>query len=98
MDLNNAIELKRKLEALCEDRGFLFLNTQMQEQVDDLQQSILFSPCNSLDSAIAHEYKKGQLEGRLAWKNLLDGLLTNLTIEIDNLRSDDEDDTRDIIP
>jgi hypothetical protein len=57
----------RLLEKLAEDPAYLYLNSLMQEQADQLQ-SDCFTPCPTLDSTLLLEYKKGQLEGRTAWE------------------------------
>lgn len=74
----------RKLDKLLDDPGFLLLNDLVQAQVDDLQKQILFSRCTSFDSALEQEYKKGQLEGRLAWEATLQAYRSSLQIDLDN--------------
>ena len=69
-ELASMLERKRDLEQLLDSRGWKNLVLLGQAQVDQLQREILFTPCASLDSAITHEYKKGQLEGRLAMSEL----------------------------
>ena len=91
-DLSAAIETKRLLTDLGENRGFLLLSSLVQEQVDSKQQEILFTPCTSVDSALAQEYKKGSLEGRLAWEEVRRGYIESLDISINHLRSKIDDD------
>lgn len=69
--LENQLEKQRALTQLLENRGWLTLQKILQQQVDALQNEILFTPCSNLDSTIAQEYKKGQLEGRLALAELV---------------------------
>lgn len=69
--LENQLEKKRALTQLLENRGWVTLQQIVQQQVDVLQNDILFTPCANLDSAIAQEYKKGQLEGRLSLAHLV---------------------------
>lgn len=64
MDRAEKIRLLEKLE---EDPAYLYLNSLMQEQADQLQTDC-FTPCPTLDSTLLMEYKKGQLEGRTAWE------------------------------
>lgn len=78
---------------LAENKGFLLLHALMQEQVDQMQNEILYTPCTSVDSALAQEYKKGQLEGRLSWEGVRIGYIESLSITINHLRSQLDDDT-----
>lgn len=71
MTLENQLEKRRALTQLLENRGWIALQGILQEQVDNLQNEILFTPCLNLDSTIAQEYKKGQLEGRLSLAQLV---------------------------
>ena len=91
-DLSAALESKRLLTDLGENRGFLLLSSLVQEQVDQTQQEILFTPCTSVDSALGQEYKKGGLEGRLAWEAVRKGYIASLEISIQHLRSKIDDD------
>lgn len=95
-ELSVAMEQRRLLEDLATNQGFLLLSSLMQQQADALQQEILFTPCAGLDSAIAAEYKKGELAGRLAWEHLRKTYISSLEITINHLRSkiDDEPDDR----
>lgn len=96
-------ELKSQLERLKEDRAFLLLNAVVQEQVDALQNEILYTPCGSLDAAMKQEYAKGKLEGRLAWVALLETTIENCKIDIERLKEtedgnrNDSSDTGDLI-
>lgn len=97
-ELSLALEQQRLLVALAEDKGFLALSSLVQEQADNLQQDILFTPCTGVDSAMAQEYKKGSLEGRLAWENVRTAMISSLEININRLRSlvnDNPDGTPD---
>lgn len=96
MTLENQLEKKRALTQLLENRGWIALQGIIQEQVDSLQNEILFTPCLNLDSTLAQEYKKGQLEGRLALAQLV---MTELDVcesqirhlkEIENANSNDD--------
>lgn len=89
---SKAVEARRLLEDLRTDPGYLALNKVVQEVVDNLQHEILFSPCSSIDSAMAQEYKKGQLEGRLSWGKALDTAIENLDFDINNLKGKIEDE------
>jgi|SRR5687768_31575 len=90
LESHSLIEQKKALEELAENRAFLHLNSLVQGQVDTLQQEILFSPCSNVDSLVAQEYKKGQLEGRLSWAKLLETAIQNLTFDIQNKQEDEE--------
>lgn len=92
-DLNSEIERRNLLQALNTDKGFLLLNSIVQEQVDELQRSILFDPCEGVDSAWLQEYKKGQLVGKLSWAQALDAAIESLNIRIDHLKEQVTDDT-----
>lgn len=94
--LTKVIETKRALEELATDKGWLLLGELVQEQADQLQQEVLFTPCTGIDSALGQEYKKGMLEGRLSWENLRQTAIENCNIDIDHLRS--EEDERDSEP
>lgn len=84
-----AIEQKRLLERLAEDPGYLLLQSILQTQVDKLQNEILFTICSSLDMAITAEYKKGQLEGRLALEQLRLSAIDNLKLDIERIQKDE---------
>jgi hypothetical protein len=92
-----AIEQKRLLEKLAEDPGYLALQSILQQQVDQLQNEILFTVCSSLDMAITAEYKKGQLEGRLAVEQLRITAIDNLKLDIERIQKDEHrnDDSSD---
>lgn len=70
-ELEKELEKKRALEQLLENRGWAAAVAVVQEQADELQREILFTPCTGLDSAMSQEYKKGQLEGRLCLSSLI---------------------------
>lgn len=96
--LTKEVEKRRLLEDLAENKGYLLLGAYVQEQVDALQQEILFTPCTSVDSAIAQEYNKGKLEGRLAAEALRLSMIESLSINIENLRRYEEDEHDDGSP
>lgn len=86
---------KRALEKLEEDPGYLILQNILQEQVDALQQEILFTICSSLDMSIKAEYKKGQLEGRLSVEMLRKTAIDNFKLDIERIKENERtsDDT-----
>lgn len=88
-------EKLRLLEELKTHRGFLYLNELVQQQVDALQQSILFTRCTSVDSALGQEYSKGSVEGRLAWAALLEAEITNLEIDLKRQQVKEDDRTNE---
>lgn len=95
-ELSKMIEERRLLESLKENRGYLILTAVIQDQVDQLQRSILFDPCSGVDSAWLQEYKKGQLEGKLSWGGALDTTIDSFNVSINHLKdvldNDDSDD------
>lgn len=85
-DLQDTLDSRRVLNELLENKGWRRVVAIVQQQADAIQQEILFTPCLSLDSAIAQEYKKGQLEGRLCLSNLLETEVEMCEVTISNLR------------
>jgi len=83
-------ELLREIEQMLESRAWRVVVEAVQEQTDALQQTILFSPCNGLDSAMAMEYKKGQLEGRLSLSDTVGGLMASLQLDVQREKGDEE--------
>ena len=86
MTLQEALESKRVLEQLLENKGWGRAVALVQQQADQLQQEILFTPCLGLDSAMVQEYKKGQLEGRLCLSALIQTEIDVCESTIFNLR------------
>lgn len=84
--LGRALERQRVLKQLLEHPGWLRVVAIAQEQADHLQGEILFTPCLGIDSAMAQEYKKGQLEGRLCLSSLIQAELDVCASTILNLR------------
>lgn len=87
------LDRKKALEKLAEDPGYLLLQNILQQQVDALQQEILFTICSSLDMAIKAEYKKGQLEGRLAIEQLRKTAIDNFKLDIERMKEDERTST-----
>ena len=85
-DLQKALESKRVLEQLLDNKGWVRAVSLVQEQADRLQDEILFTPCAGIDSAMAQEYKKGQLEGRLCLSALIQTEIDVCESTIFNLR------------
>ena len=96
-ELQGALESKRVLEQLLENKGWVRAVALTQEQADRLQNEILFTPCVGLDSAMAQEYKKGQLEGRLCLSALIQTEIDVCAMTITHLRrqQDDRDSSGD---
>ena len=94
-ELQAALESKRVLEQLLENKGWIRAVAITQEQADRLQSEILFTPCGGLDSAMAQEYKKGQLEGRLCLSALVQTEIEVCTMTITNLRRQQDDRNND---
>ena len=93
--LQKALESKRVLEQLLENKGWLRAVSLVQEQADRLQDEILFTPCSGLDSAMVQEYKKGQLEGRLCLSALIQTEIDVCESTIFNLRRQQDERTSD---
>lgn len=85
-ELQKALESKRVLEQLLDNKGWNRAVCLVQEQADRLQEEILFTPCAGIDSAMAQEYKKGQLEGRLCLSALIQTEIDVCESTIFNLR------------
>jgi len=85
-ELQKALETKRELELLLDNKGWRRAVSLVQVQVDGLQRDILNTPCTSLDSTLSQEYKKGQLEGRLCLSALVETELESCEVTINNLR------------
>lgn len=85
-ELQKALESKRVLEQLLDNKGWNRAVSLVQEQADRLQDEILFTPCAGIDSAMAQEYKKGQLEGRLCLSALIQTEIDVCESTIFNLR------------
>lgn len=94
-ELQLALEGKRLLEQLLENKGWQKAVQLVQQQADQLQQEILFSPCLGLDSAMAQEYKKGQLEGRICLSNLIETELAVCESTIFNIRRKQDEHSSD---
>jgi len=86
--LANVLERRRLLEGLREDKAFIYLNSLVQQQVDQLQNEILFIPLTSVDSAWIQEYKKGELKGKLSWADALETEIDSLGLTIRKLQDD----------
>jgi hypothetical protein len=62
----------------------------LQEQVDGYQRVVLFRPLGKLEDALAQEYMKGQIEGRLSLANTVETIMEGLDSELMSLRRQDE--------
>jgi hypothetical protein len=83
--LSKLIDAQKELQRLQETPGWLRLGAMLQEQMDSLQMQI-FQPLESRDAAFLQEYRKGEVQGRLALQSTLDGALSTLEYEISQLR------------
>lgn len=77
VDETRAEEVLRFYHELLRTPGWIMLQALLQQQVDAMQQEILFTPCKSIDDAFQQEFKKGQLEGRLAVAELVNTAIAN---------------------
>ena len=94
-ELQKALESKRVLEQLLDNKGWIRAVSLVQEQADGLQDEILFTPCAGIDSAMAQEYKKGQLEGRLCLSALIQTEIDVCESTIFNLRRQQNERSND---
>lgn len=90
MGLEAELERKHALEKLLESPGWGILVGMLQAQADQMQTEILFTPCTSVDSALAQEYKKGHLRGVLSVSDLIVTELDVCTSKINQLRRNDD--------
>ena len=81
----------RALELLGESKGWLLLSGVMQEQMNSIQDTILFTPLPTLDRCLEQEYKKGTLDGKLSWEQLRVTTIEVLQSEINTLKELEED-------
>lgn len=84
--LINLIEARKGWERLTSIPEWLKLMQTMQEQADELQRVIVYRPLTSGDEVYVQEFKKGQLEGRLAVTVAVETILAELDFEIEHLK------------
>lgn len=85
-DLVTLSDEKREWQRLLDSPQWGKLMAVVQEQVDNLQQVIVFTPLGSADGVYRQEFQKGQLEGRLSVGNTVQSIIENLDIEIERVK------------
>ena len=84
--LSSLIEEKKAWESLTSSPVWSKLIRVLQEQTDELQRSIIYTPLARQDDIYVQEFRKGQLEGRLSITVTAETILSELDFEIDNLK------------
>jgi len=77
----NILDQKKGMERLLESPAWLMIVATVQEQVDALQQDILFGPVRGQDDFIILERKKGLLAGMLSLQNTAQTILEGLELD-----------------
>lgn len=77
-----ASELLREFKELLSSRPWNMVIAAIQEQIDNLQQEILFGAVLSEGDVLRVERLKGQLEGRLALRGVAETLLSNYEYDV----------------
>lgn len=90
MDLVSLVEERRGWERLTSTPEWGKLVSVLQEQADELQAGIIYSPLRSSDEVYLQEFRKGQLEGRLSVSNTVATLIAELDAEINRLKEQDD--------
>lgn len=89
----NILEQKKEMERLLDSPAWGMIVATVQEQVDALQQDILFGPVTGQDDFIVLERKKGLLAGMLSLQNTAQTLLEGLEYELQqaNLKKENKE-------
>ena len=74
----NILEQKKALQRLLDDPAWRILSMEVQQQVDRMQQEILFAPVTSEADLYRLERLKGSLEGRLSLAALIETKIEQL--------------------
>lgn len=72
----------RQLEELAKTPAFLKIVSVLQAEIDSMQNEIVLKPCASEGEVLLQEYRKGQVEGRMALSRLVGDRLETLEYEI----------------
>lgn len=85
-DPANILDQKKEVQRLLESPGWGMIVAMVQEQVDALQQEILFGAVCCAEDLYRLERKKGMLEGRLSLQATANQLVEQLDIDIERAR------------
>jgi len=80
------IEKKKAWESLTSSPAWMNLVQVLQEQADELQRSVIYTPLTRLDDVPLQEFRKGQLEGRLSITVTAETILSELDFDIDRVK------------
>lgn len=89
--LVNVLEEKKAWEALTSSPAWGKLIRVLQEQADELQRTIIYTPLTRQDDIFVQEFRKGQLEGRLSITVTAETILSELEFEINQLKEQLDD-------
>lgn len=95
-NLTKLIDMRKAWESLTSSPAWLKLIQVLQEQTDELQRTIIYTPLSRQDDIYIQEFRKGQLEGRLSVTVTAETILSELERDIDHLKeqlNDDRDTT-----
>lgn len=80
------LEARKAWEALTSSPAWTNLIRVLQEQADELQRSIIYTPLAHQDDIYAQEFRKGQLEGRLSITVTVETILSELEFDINRVK------------
>lgn len=86
MDIQELREELHGLEMLEKTPAFLVLVATLQAEIDEMQRALVLTPTMNLDSCLHQEYRKGQIEGRMAMARFVEDRKEALRYEIDQLK------------
>lgn len=89
--LSSVLEERRAWEALTSSPPWLKLIQVLQEQADELQRGIIYTPLSRQDDVYLQEFRKGQLEGRLSITVTAETILSELDFDINQLKEQLDD-------
>lgn len=89
--LVNVLEEKKAWEALTSSPAWGKLIRVLQDQADELQRTIIYTPLTRQDDIFVQEFRKGQLEGRLSITVTAETILSELEFEINQLKEQLDD-------
>lgn len=92
--LTTLLEKKKAWESLTSSTPWMKLVRVLQEQADELQRSIIYTPLTRQDDIFLQEFRKGQLEGRLSITTTAETILSELEYDLDRIK-EQLDDSRD---
>lgn len=80
-EVGNLAQAKRDWEELISNPAWAQLVKAVQDQVDGLQQEVLFAPITEENNLYMVERKKGMLEGRLSLQATAQALMENVALD-----------------